>query len=159
MSKTRQISTHGGATATPMRKAQVPGRAQHLREENPRLLNMYENQNQNEEQRPIQIRQQNVNKSLISQLDLLQSLRKDDYDVCSIQEPYIDHQGKTRANRQWVTVYPNTHQEHPDNTRSIMLINANILTRYLETGRFSAPGHHGRRNHRRIWYASHHQHL
>ena len=76
----------------------------------------------------MQIRQQNVNKSLISQLDLLQSLRKDEYDVCIIQEPYIDHNGKSRANRQWTTVYPNTHQEYPDKTRSIILINTDILT-------------------------------
>jgi hypothetical protein len=79
-------------------------------------------------QRPLQIRQQNVNKSLISQLDLLESLKQNAYDVCVVQEPYIDFQGYTWANKNWMTIYPNTHQKHPDRTRSIILINANLLT-------------------------------
>lgn len=100
---------------------------------------MYEDHNRNEEQRSIQIRQQNINKSLISQLDLLQSLRHDDYDVCTIQEPYIDFRGKTRANRQWITVYPNTHQEYPDKTRSIILVNTNLSTDTWKQLQFRHP--------------------
>lgn len=76
----------------------------------------------------IHIRQQNTNKSLISQLELLQGLRRNDYDICLIQEPYIDFRGKTRANCNWITIYPNTHQQHPDNTRSVILVNANLST-------------------------------
>ncbi|KAF8221464.1 hypothetical protein L208DRAFT_1531992, partial [Tricholoma matsutake] len=72
--------------------------------------------------------QQNVNKLLISQLDLLQSLRRDDYDICIIQEPFIDFRGKMRANQQWITVYPNTHDEHSEKTRLVILVNTNILT-------------------------------
>ena len=78
--------------------------------------------------RPLQIRQQNVNKSLLSQLDLLGSLRRDEYDICAVQEPYIDFNGKSRANRQWITVYPSTHGTHPQSSRSLILINTNILT-------------------------------
>ena len=89
---------------------------------------MSEDHNQDKTQRPIQMHQQNVNKSLISQLDLLQSLRRDDYDICLIQEPFIDFRGKMRANCQWITVYPNTHQDHPDKTRSAILVNTNLLT-------------------------------
>jgi hypothetical protein len=59
---------------------------------------------------------------------LLQSLRWDDYDICIIQEPYINHRGKTRANHQWITVYLNTHQEYPDKTRSVILVNTNLWT-------------------------------
>jgi hypothetical protein len=87
----------------------------------------------------MQIRQQNVNKSLISQIDLLQSLRRDKYDVCIIQEPYIDFRGKTRANRQGTTVYPNTHQEHPDKTRSIILVNTDLLTDNRKQIHFQYP--------------------
>ena len=76
----------------------------------------------------IRIRQQNTNKSLISQLDLLQSLQRNDYNICLIQEPYINFRGKTRANRNWIVIYPDTHQQHPDNTRSVILINANLST-------------------------------
>jgi hypothetical protein len=76
----------------------------------------------------IQICQQNTNKSLISQLDLLQTLRRSDYDICLIQEPYINFRGKTRANRNWIVIYPDTHQQHPDNTRSVIPVNTNLST-------------------------------
>ena len=82
----------------------------------------------NNPQRPLTIRQQNTNKSLISQLDLLESLKRDDYDICAIQEPYVDFNRKSRANRQWATIYPSTHHSHPDSTRSLLLVNTNILT-------------------------------
>jgi hypothetical protein len=82
----------------------------------------------NNPQRPLTIRQQNTNKSLLSQLDLLESLKRDDYDICAIQEPYIDFNGKSRANRQWTTIYPTTHSGHPDSTRSLLLINTDILS-------------------------------
>jgi hypothetical protein len=91
-------------------------------------LSMPEDQEQEQTRRPLQLRQQNVNKSLLSQLDLLQSLKRNMYDVCAIQEPYIDFQGHTRANRNWTTIYPNTHKTHPDSTRSVILINTNLLT-------------------------------
>jgi hypothetical protein len=89
--------------------------------------------------RPLLIRQQNVNKSLLSQLDLLESLKRDDYDICVIQEPYIDFKGKSRANRYWTVIYPNTHQEHPDSTRSIILINANLCTDTWKQVKFQHP--------------------
>jgi ribonuclease HI len=96
-------------------------------------------QQQNDTQRSLLIRQQNTNKSLLSQLDLLESLKRDDYDICAIQEPYIDFNGKTRANRQWITIYPSTHQDHPDSTRSIILINTNLLTDAWEQIPFQHP--------------------
>ena len=45
-----------------------------------------------------------------------------------IQEPYIDFQGNTQVNCNWTTIYPNTHKTHPDSTRSVTLINTNLLT-------------------------------
>ena len=99
---------------------------------------MPEQQNDNPH-RPLTIRQQNTNKSLISQLDLLESLEKDKYDICTIQEPYVDFNGKSRANRQWITMYPNTHHTHPDSTRSLLLINTNILTDSWKQIEFQHP--------------------
>src|ERR1700735_1375941 len=77
---------------------------------------------------PLQIRQQNVNKSLLAQQDLLISLKKDTYNLCAIQEPYIDHHGLSRANLHWYTIYPSTHATDPKETRSVLLINTNLLT-------------------------------
>ena len=45
----------------------------------------------------IRIWQQNVNKSLDIQLDLLHSASPDDYDLLVIQEPYLDHLHNTRV--------------------------------------------------------------
>ncbi|KAF8227058.1 hypothetical protein L208DRAFT_1496931, partial [Tricholoma matsutake] len=87
----------------------------------------------------IQMHQQNVNKSLISQLDLLVSLRRNTYDICAIQEPYIDFNGKSRANQQWITVYPNTHKDHPQATRAAILINTNISTDGWKQTHFQHP--------------------
>ena len=95
---------------------------------NSRLLIMPEDQEQEQTQQLLQLQQQNINKSLLSQLDLLQSLKCNMYDVCTIQELYIDFQGHTWANCNWTTIYPNTHKTHPDSTRSIILINTNLLT-------------------------------
>ena len=90
--------------------------------------NMSEQNEQNAERQPFQLRQQNTNKSLTAQLDVLMSLRRNIYDVCAIQEPYIDFRGKSRANNHWHILYPTTHDTAPHTTRSILLINANILT-------------------------------
>ncbi|KAF8220720.1 hypothetical protein L208DRAFT_1538238 [Tricholoma matsutake] len=67
---------------------------------------MSENPRMEESHRPLQIWQQNVNKSLLSQLDLLISLKCNKYNLCIIQEPYIDFNGRSRANRQWTMIYP-----------------------------------------------------
>ena len=63
-----------------------------------------------------------------SELDLLDSLKWDDYIICIVQEPYINFNSNSWANWQWFTIYSNTHQEHPDSTRSIILINTNLST-------------------------------
>jgi hypothetical protein len=91
------------------------------------------------QQRPLQIRQQNTNKSLESQIDLLASLKRNEYDLCLIQEPYIDFKGKTRANRNWMVIYPNTHQKHPDQMRSVILINTSLITDSWKQIHFEHP--------------------
>jgi len=51
------------------------------------------------------VHQQSMNKSLESQIDLLGSLKWNEYDLCLIQEPYIDFKGKTQANWNWIVIY------------------------------------------------------
>jgi hypothetical protein len=58
------------------------------------------------ESRKLRIWQQNLNRSLEGQLDLLQSLKDNDYDIVALQEPHIDFLGRTRANPHWTVVYP-----------------------------------------------------
>jgi hypothetical protein len=49
----------------------------------------------------LRIWQQNINRSLLGQQDLLNMLGNNDYDICAIQEPYLDYMHKTRANALW----------------------------------------------------------
>jgi exonuclease III len=82
----------------------------------------------NREPRRLRIWQQNLNRSLEGQLDLLQSLKDDDYDIVALQEPHIDFLGRTRANPHWTVVYPKRHLVDPSKTRSLILMNRKIST-------------------------------
>ncbi|TFK17099.1 hypothetical protein FA15DRAFT_550429, partial [Coprinopsis marcescibilis] len=73
----------------------------------------------------LRIWQQNINKSLIGQTDLLVSM-KQKYDICAIQEPYIDFLGLTQANSNWTVIYPHNHLKNPKATQSLLLINSRI---------------------------------
>ena len=57
----------------------------------------------------LRIWQQNINKSLLAQQDLINNIRPDDYELILIQEPYMDHNQKTRASSHWRVVYPSTY--------------------------------------------------
>ena len=72
--------------------------------------------------------QQNINRSLEGQIDLLQSLKARNYDIVTIQEPHIDFAGRTRANPHWSVIYPKQHLINPKKTRSVTLVNHNIST-------------------------------
>lgn len=78
--------------------------------------------------RQLKIWQQNVNKSLTSQLDLLQSLGARDFDLAIIQEPYIDYLNLTRSNPYWSVIYPTKHHDKTGLTRSIILVNTRLTT-------------------------------
>jgi ribonuclease HI/exonuclease III len=80
------------------------------------------------ETRMLRIWQQNLNRSLEGQLDLLQSLKDNDYDIVALQEPHIDFLGRTRANPHWTVVYPRQHLVDPSKTRAIILVNRKIST-------------------------------
>ena len=62
----------------------------------------------NTRQTRIKFWQQNVNRSLVTQLDVLDLAKPSDYDVILLQEPYIDFLGNTRANSHLIVVYPVT---------------------------------------------------
>ena len=82
----------------------------------------------NRNPRRLRLWQQNLNRSLEGQLDLLQSLKDKYYDIVALQEPHIDFLGRTRANAHWSVIYPKRHLANPSKTRAIILINHNIST-------------------------------
>ncbi|KIM50628.1 hypothetical protein SCLCIDRAFT_145010, partial [Scleroderma citrinum Foug A] len=55
---------------------------------------------------PVRFWQQNLNKLLIAQLDLLNQVDPKNTDFIFIQEPHIDFLNLTRANHHWTVVYP-----------------------------------------------------
>jgi hypothetical protein len=88
------------------------------------------NTNNDRLNKPLKIWQQNVNKSRSCQHDLLSSARlvREGYDIIALQEPPINQFGNPITTKDWTTIYPPSHAEKPQDTRSILLIRANILT-------------------------------
>jgi len=74
----------------------------------------------------FRIRQQNTNKSLIAQTDMLHRTDPKLFDIIAIQEPFLDHFHNTHANQHWYTVYPREHFINPGKTRSVILMNKAI---------------------------------
>ena len=54
----------------------------------------------------LRIWQQNLNKSRVTQEDLINLEVYKQYDVLVLQEPFIDSYGNTKATRDWRVVYP-----------------------------------------------------
>lgn len=81
-----------------------------------------------EPKRWLHIWQQNINKSLVAQLDLLHSLSPLDYNIAVIQEPYIDHLGNSRSTPHWISIYPQGHLDSPKSTRSLTLVNRSLIS-------------------------------
>ena len=75
----------------------------------------------------VKIWQQNLAKSNIAQQGLINTANPDDWDILAIQEPWIDHLGKTRANPKWSVVYPTCKgKDNLPPPRSVLLINTKI---------------------------------
>ncbi|KAJ7138921.1 hypothetical protein C8R46DRAFT_921828, partial [Mycena filopes] len=70
--------------------------------------------------------QQNLNKSLDSQNDFMNSLNPNFYDIALVQEPHIDKRGVSRAKRSFVSVYPTTHAQRQAATRSAIFVNTRL---------------------------------
>ena len=71
----------------------------------------------------LSIQQQKINRSLITQSDLLHQLDPDVHDFSTIQELYLDSNHNSRANHHWFMVYPKEHYVTPSWTRSLILVN------------------------------------
>ena len=87
----------------------------------------------------LRIWEQNLNCSLISQLHLLNSAHPNDWEVLTLQEPWIGHLG-TRNSPHWRVLYPDTY--FIDNSKkpcSLILINTNITTNCYEQVHFNSP--------------------
>src|SRR5882672_4716432 len=71
----------------------------------------------------FRIRQQNTNKSLIVQTDMLHRADPKLFDIIAIQEPFLDHFHNTCTSQHWYTVYPREDFVNPGKTRSVILMN------------------------------------
>ncbi|KAJ6457680.1 hypothetical protein C8R45DRAFT_844111, partial [Mycena sanguinolenta] len=76
----------------------------------------------------LKLWQQNLDRSLDNQQDLLQSMGKGAYHIAALQEPYIGPGNKTRANVHWRSVYPTQHGDEGKKTRAVTLVNTSIPT-------------------------------
>ena len=91
-----------------------------------------------DDQRHLRISQQNLNKSLMAQLHLLNTAKPDEWDVLLIQEPWMAFNG-TRATPHWRVLYPKLYFE--DNTkplRSLILISMRIQTNNYKQIQFNS---------------------
>jgi hypothetical protein len=77
----------------------------------------------------IKIWQHNVDKSRTCQHDLISSgkLTKWEIDVVALQEPAINRFRKMVTSKGWKTIYPSTHTSDHMKTRSVILIQDNLL--------------------------------
>ncbi|KAJ7752431.1 hypothetical protein DFH07DRAFT_744950, partial [Mycena maculata] len=78
--------------------------------------------------RRLKVWQQNLDRSLDNQHELLQSMGRDLYHVAALQEPYIGVGNMTRANSHWRVVYPTQHGEPGKRTRAVTLVNTSLST-------------------------------
>ena len=76
----------------------------------------------------LQIWQQNLNKSHIVQLTLLNSTPPREWDILALQEPSLNSLGNTRANTHWRVVYPTAKYTNGDKPRVVTLISSRIST-------------------------------
>ncbi|TDL30109.1 hypothetical protein BD410DRAFT_692205, partial [Rickenella mellea] len=90
-------------------------------------------------QSQLRIWQQNCRKSLINQSHVVNSLDPQVYDICCIQEPYIDFLGNTRAPTGWIVVYPPARYENRERIRSVILLSPRLRTSHWIDLRVNSP--------------------
>ena len=77
----------------------------------------------------LRIWQQNLNKSITAQEDLLHHALPTNYDILALQEPYIDTLKNTRATQHWRVHYPTVRdRDTSGRTRATLLINNQLST-------------------------------
>ncbi|KAJ7187280.1 hypothetical protein C8R46DRAFT_880328, partial [Mycena filopes] len=70
----------------------------------------------------LKLWQQNLDRGLDNQLELLQTMGTGKYHFAALQEPYIGIGNVTRANSHWIVVYPTEHGMEGRRTRAVTLI-------------------------------------
>jgi hypothetical protein len=80
------------------------------------------------EVRQMKIWQQNCRKSLVNQIHLVNSLNPNLFDLCLIQEPYIDFLNNTRAPSGWRVIYPASRYRDNKHIRSVILVSPRLAT-------------------------------
>jgi hypothetical protein len=101
---------------------------------------MNDNESNNREARPLRVWQQNCRKSDMNQLHVINSLNPKIFDICFIQEPYLDFLNNTRAPTGWTTIYPPTHfKAESERTRSIILVSPHLATSNWMDLRIDSP--------------------
>ena len=86
------------------------------------------------EQRLTQLRiwQQNLNKSITAQYDLLHHALPTNYDISALQEPYVGTLKNTRATQHWRVHYPTVRdRDTSGRTRATLLVNNQLTWRPL----------------------------
>jgi len=53
---------------------------------------------------------------------MLHILDPDEFNIATIQEPYLDHTHNSQASHNWCTLYLKEHYAKPNKTRSSLLI-------------------------------------
>ncbi|KAF9051980.1 hypothetical protein BJ165DRAFT_1340555, partial [Panaeolus papilionaceus] len=90
-------------------------------------------------QRHFKIWQQNLNRSLYAQEDMLSRIDPKEYGMVLIQEPHIDFLGNTRANARWRVAYPSGHLDDPKKTRAVTLVSTSISSNQWTQDALNSP--------------------
>jgi ribonuclease HI len=87
----------------------------------------------------LKIWQQNCRKSPVNQLHVINSLHPQSFDICLIQEPYIDFLNNTRAPAGWKVIYPPNRFTDDRRIRAVTLISPQLSTSNWMDLRIDSP--------------------
>ncbi|KAJ6447845.1 hypothetical protein C8R45DRAFT_764877, partial [Mycena sanguinolenta] len=76
----------------------------------------------------MKIWQQNLDRGLENQHELINVLLGDHFHLAVLQEPYIGLGAWTRADAQWRVVYPTPHGKEGVRSRAVTLVNVSLPT-------------------------------
>ncbi|KAJ7302840.1 hypothetical protein DFH08DRAFT_722650, partial [Mycena albidolilacea] len=76
----------------------------------------------------LKLWQQNLDRGLDNQQELLNMVLKDKYHFMALQEPYMGPGNVTRADSQWRVVYPTLHGVEERRTRAVTMVNTSLPT-------------------------------
>ncbi|KAJ6512613.1 hypothetical protein C8R45DRAFT_765058, partial [Mycena sanguinolenta] len=76
----------------------------------------------------MRVWQQNLDRGLENQHELINVLLRDYFHFVAVQEPYMGPGAWTRADAQWRVVYPTVHGKEGVRSRAVTLVNASLPT-------------------------------